>query len=230
MVEAHATREGGPSRASGNLRRYDPPRMPPYLSPAPLYHAAPLGCLTSTGSARRWWCWRSSTLSGHSPRSRPTGSRTASTVPTMFIRMLRLPAAIRAKWDLSSLRYAVHAAAPCPIPVKERMIDWWGPVPRILWYGGGLFHDVLRGLADAQGDRGPVPGRRAARLRPGGEELPPGTIGTLYFSGGPTFEYHGDAAKTAAPRPQGTRLGRPSVMSGTSTRTVSSTSPTGSPT
>ena len=49
-------------------------------------------------------------------------------VPTMFVRLLKLPASVRAGYDLSSLRWAVHAAAPCPVPVKQAMIDWWGPI------------------------------------------------------------------------------------------------------
>mgnify|MGYP003306769993 FL=1 len=49
-------------------------------------------------------------------------------VPTMFVRMLKLPEEVRAKYDVSSLQVAIHAAAPCPIPIKEQMINWWGKV------------------------------------------------------------------------------------------------------
>lgn len=49
-------------------------------------------------------------------------------VPTMFSRMLKLPAEVRGRYDLSSLEVAVHAAGPCPVPVKHQMIDWWGPI------------------------------------------------------------------------------------------------------
>jgi acyl-CoA synthetase (AMP-forming)/AMP-acid ligase II len=124
-------------------------------------------------------------------------------VPTMFIRMLKLPAEVRARWDLSSLRYAVHAAAPCPIPVKEQMIEWWGPILHEYYSGteGACFTYV--DSADWLTHKGTV-GRPLVGephvCDSSGEELPPGTIGTLYFSGGPTFEYHGDPAKTAAAR------------------------------
>ncbi|HLQ23773.1 MAG TPA: AMP-binding protein, partial [Gemmatimonadales bacterium] len=124
-------------------------------------------------------------------------------VPTMFIRMLRLPAEVRARWDLSSLRYAVHAAAPCPIPVKEQMIEWWGPVLHEYYSGteGACF--TYTGTADWLTHKGTVgrPLIGAPRVcDSSGEELPIGSVGTLYFSGGPEFEYHGDPAKTAASR------------------------------
>jgi long-chain acyl-CoA synthetase len=100
-----------------------------YLSPAPLYHAAPLRyCMTFHRFGATVVV-----MERFDPEQalraieayRVTHSQW---VPTMFIRMLKLPAETRTRYDLSSLRHAVHAAAPCPIPVKEQMIGWWGPI------------------------------------------------------------------------------------------------------
>src|SRR5258708_8858572 len=168
-----------------------------YLSPAPLYHAAPLRyCLTVVVREK------------FDPEQALAAIETyrvthSQWVPTMFIRMLKLPAEVRAKWDLSSLRYAVHAGAPCPIPVKEQMIEWWGPVLHEYYSGteGACFTYV--DSADWLTHKGTV-GRPLVGephvCDSSGEELPPGAIRTLHFSGGPAFEYHGDPAKTAASR------------------------------
>src|SRR5262245_21533526 len=100
-----------------------------YLSPAPLYHAAPLRF-----NMNFMRLGATCVLMEHFDpvqalalieRHRGTHSQW---VPTMFVRMLKLPPEQRARYDLSSHRVAVHAAAPCPIPVKEQMIEWWGPV------------------------------------------------------------------------------------------------------
>ena len=101
-----------------------------YLSPAPLYHAAPLrfnmsvmrlgGTVGDHGAFRR-----RGIPAARSSRYKITHTQV---VPTMFVRLLKLPDGVRAKYDVSSLRCAIHAAAPCPIPVKEQMIDWWGPI------------------------------------------------------------------------------------------------------
>ena len=102
-----------------------------YLSPAPLYHAAPLR-----------WCVSVHRLGGtvvvmekFDPEAALAAIEkykiTASQwVPTHFARMLKLPEQVRNRYDVSTLETAVHAAAPCPIPIKEAMIAWWGPVLR----------------------------------------------------------------------------------------------------
>lgn len=102
------------------------------LSTAPLYHAAPFGfsmCVTRYGGA----CVIMEHFGAEQAlilleRHRVTHSQW---VPTMFVRMLKLPQATRARYDLSSHQLAIHAAAPCPVAVKEQMIDWWGE-----YYGG----------------------------------------------------------------------------------------------
>ena len=179
-----------------------------YLSPAPLYHAAPLRyCLTMHRFGATVVVQET-----FDPEQALAAIETyrvthSQWVPTMFIRMLKLPADVRTAFDLSSMRYAVHAAAPCPVPVKEAMIDWWGPVLHEYYAGTEGFCFTYANSADWLTHKGTV--GRSLIGEPhvcdgNGAELPPGSVGTLYFAGGPAFEYHGDPAKTAASRdPQG---------------------------
>ncbi len=184
-----------------------------YLSPAPLYHAAPL----------RW----SMTVMRHGgtvvmmEHFEPEAAlaaieryrvNTSQWVPTHFVRMLKLDAATRARYDLSTLKVAIHAAAPCPIPVKEAMIDWWGPV--LYEYYAGSEGNGLTTIDSAQWmtHKGSVGKAAYGQLHicdDAGAELPPGAEGLIYFGGGGAFEYHNDPAKTAEARhPQGwTTLG-----------------------
>jgi acyl-CoA synthetase (AMP-forming)/AMP-acid ligase II len=175
-----------------------------YLSPAPLYHAAPLRyCL-----AMQRFGATVVVLEKFDPEQalaaieayRVTHSQW---VPTHFIRMLKLPAAVRARFDLSSLRYAVHAAAPCPVPVKEQMIEWWGQVLHEYYSGTEAICFTYVNSADWLTHKGTV-GRSLTGephvLDGNGDELPAEHVGTLYFSGGPSFEYHRDPVKTAASR------------------------------
>ncbi|MFD8547240.1 AMP-binding protein [Streptomyces sp. NPDC059649] len=126
-------------------------------------------------------------------------------VPTMFVRLLRLPKDVRERYDLSSLTSVVHAAAPCPPHVKHAMIDWLGPVLRE-YYGGSetgavtwcdsvewLAHPGTVGRASGTGD--------VAVLGPDGQPLPPGAPGDIYLKPSedwPQFTYLGDPAKRAA--------------------------------
>ncbi len=100
-----------------------------YLSPAPLYHSAPNGAVSFTirmgGTAVIMERFDPEWYFQLVERYRPMHSQL---VPTMFWRMLKLPAVVRAKYDVSSLEVAIHAAAPCPVQVKEQMIAWWGPI------------------------------------------------------------------------------------------------------
>ncbi len=121
----------------------------------------------------------------------------------MFIRLLKLPAEVRRRYDLSSLRVVIHAAAPCPIPIKEQMIEWWGPI--VKEYYGGTEGNGLCAIDSAEwlAHRGSV-GRplfgTVHILDDDGSELAPGEPGTIYFEGGTAFEYHKDPEKTAASR------------------------------
>jgi fatty-acyl-CoA synthase len=121
-------------------------------------------------------------------------------VPTMFVRMLKLPPEVRRRYDLSSHRIAVHAAAPCPAEVKQQMIDWWGPI-LFEYYSATEAHgstqiDSLEWLAH-KGSVGRAVNCKLHILDEEGRELPPGEVGTVYFEGGGRFAYHNDPEKTA---------------------------------
>ncbi len=175
-----------------------------YLSPAPLYHAAPLR-----------FCMNLQRLGATCvlmERFEPLAALRlieehrishSQWVPTMFVRMLKLPAEERHRFDLSSLRVAVHAAAPCPVPVKEQMIDWWGPV-LYEYYAGTEGNGFTTITSDEWlAHRGSV-GRAILGethiVGDDGEEVPTGEVGTIYFGAGPSFEYHNDPEKTRGSR------------------------------
>ncbi|WP_329521351.1 acyl-CoA synthetase [Spirillospora sp. NBC_01491] len=175
-----------------------------YLSPAPLYHAAPLRyCLNFHRFGATVVVMERFEPEEALAAIERYGVTHGQFVPTMFIRMLKLPDEVRARYDVSGLRCAVHAAAPCPVPVKERMIEWWGPVLHEYYAGteGNCF--VYTGSADWLAHRGTVGRPLLGEVHvcdEDGAEVPPGTPGTLYFGGGPSFEYHGDRAGTEASR------------------------------
>jgi long-chain acyl-CoA synthetase len=170
-----------------------------YLSPAPLYHASPMVYCQSVQRLGATVV----VMERFDPeqclqlieRHRVTH---AQFVPTMFVRMLRLPEAVRTKYDLSSLQVVIHAAAPCPIPVKRQMIDWFGPIIQEFYAGtediGSTFITSEEWLAHP-GSVG-RPRDECHIVGDDGEELPPGQAGTVYFSGGRPFEYHNDPEKT----------------------------------
>ena len=175
-----------------------------YLSPAPLYHAAPLmfsmRCLRFGATVVIMEKFDAEGALRLIERHRVTHGQW---VPTMFVRMLRLPEVTRRGIDVSSLRCVIHAAAPCPIDVKRRMIDWLGP---IIWeYYGGSEGNGLTVLDCHEWltHPGSVGRARIGRIRicdADGEELPVGREGAVYFSDGPVFDYHNDPAKTAEAR------------------------------
>jgi long-chain acyl-CoA synthetase len=171
-----------------------------YLSPAPIYHSAPLGFSLGVQSIGGTVVMleRFDPLLALSviERRRVTCSQW---VPTMFIRMLKLRDDERAGVDVSSLEVAIHAAAPCPVPVKHAMMDWWGPV---LWeyYAGTEGNGFClvkpeEWLAHPGTVGRPLFGELHI-LDEDGNELPAGQAGTVYFGGGPAYEYHNDPAKT----------------------------------
>ena len=175
-----------------------------YLSPAPLYHAAPLRFNMSVmrlgGTSVIMEHFDAEEFLRLVGKYRITHTQV---VPTMFVRFLKLPDEVRLKYDVSSLRCAIHAAAPCPIPVKEKMIDWWGP---IVWeYYGGTEGNGLT-MCNAQewmAHKGTVGRAVVGTLRicdEDGNELPAGQSGTVYFADGRPFEYHNDPRKTAESR------------------------------
>jgi len=125
-------------------------------------------------------------------------------VPTQFHRMLALPEAVRAKYDPSSMKWAIHAAAPCPIDVKRKMLDWWGPV--IYEYyaateGGGTLATPEQWLAHPGTVGEPWPISQIKIFDDDGNEAPVGDTGTVYMHMGTgAFEYKDDPEKTAESR------------------------------
>lgn len=172
-----------------------------FLSPAPLYHAAPLGW--SMGALRH-----GATVvvmerfdAAHALELIELHKVTHSQwVPTMFVRMLKLDSAIRNGFDLSSHRVAVHAAAPCPVEAKRAMIDWWGPI-LFEFYSStegigatSIFSDEWLQKPGSVGK--PLLGTPEI-LDDKGTPVDCGQLGTVWFSGGREFVYHGDQEKTA---------------------------------
>src|SRR5215469_926580 len=175
-----------------------------YLSPAPLYHAAPLRFNLSVqrlgGTCVIMDHFDALEALRLIERFRVTFSQW---VPTMFVRMLKLPEAERSAFDLSSHRAAVHAAAPCPVEVKQRMIGWWGPI--LHEYYGGTEGNGLTALDSKEwlSHRGSVGKPVLGEVHIVGEdgrELPVGETGMVYFANGPRFEYHNDPEKTSSAR------------------------------
>jgi long-chain acyl-CoA synthetase len=128
---------------------------------------------------------------------------TSQWVPTHFVRMLRLPEAARRQYDLSSLKVAIHAAAPCPIPVKEQMIEWWGPVLYEYYAGtegNGMTAINATDWLKKKGSVGKAVYGEIKICDEQGNELPRNTEGTVYFAGTKPFEYHNSPEKTAQSR------------------------------
>jgi long-chain acyl-CoA synthetase len=125
-------------------------------------------------------------------------------VPTQFRRLLALPEAARAQYDVSSLRQMIHGAAPCPDEVKRRMLGWWGPVVTEYYAateGGGTKINAAEWVEHPGSVGLPWPGSVVAILDDAGNALPAGQQGLVYMRmGKSTFEYHGDAEKTKAGR------------------------------
>ena len=126
-------------------------------------------------------------------------------VPTMFIRMLRLPDATRSRYDLSSHQFAVHAAAPCPVGIKEQMLDWWGEIIHEYYAGtegnGFVYCSPSDWLAH-KGSVGKALNCTVHIVGDDGREVATGQEGAIYFEGASTrdFEYHNDPEKTAESR------------------------------
>ena len=174
-----------------------------YLSPGPIYHAAPLrwcGAIQSLGGTvvmmKRFDAEQAlATIQEHHVTH-------AQFVPTMFVRMLQLPPEVRERYDVSSLRVAIHAAAPCPVEVKQKMIDWWGPV--LVEYYAGTEGNGMTAVDSATWLTRPGTVGRAifGTLRicaEDGTELAPGQTGGVYFEREEVpFAYHNDPDKTRA--------------------------------
>ncbi|OBF53771.1 acyl-CoA synthetase [Mycobacterium sp. 852002-53434_SCH5985345] len=172
-----------------------------YLSPAPLYHAAGVNytmAVNRVGAAailmRKF---DAETVLRLIETHRVTH---AQFVPTMFVRMLKLPRAVRERYDVSSLRCVIHAAAPCPVDVKHHMMKWFGPIIHEYYGGTEGFAGTTIGPEEWLAHPGSVgkPMSPVHVIGDGGVELPAGHAGELFFEGGPAFEYFKDPAKTAS--------------------------------
>ncbi|OBH47562.1 acyl-CoA synthetase [Mycobacterium mantenii] len=172
-----------------------------YLSPAPLYHAAGVNytmAVNRVGAASIVMKkFDAETVLRLIETHRVTH---AQFVPTMFVRMLKLPAAVRERYDVSSLRCVIHAAAPCPVDVKHRMMEWFGPIIHEYYGGTEGFAGTTIGPQDWLAHPGSVgiPMAPVHVVGEDGRELPAGESGELYFEGGPDFEYFKDPGKTAS--------------------------------
>jgi long-chain acyl-CoA synthetase len=172
-----------------------------YLCPAPFYHSAPLGFSIGAqalgGTVLMMEHFDELEALALIERHRVTHSQW---VPTMFVRMLKHPEDERRRFDLSSHRVAIHAAAPCPVTVKEQMIEWWGPILSE-YYGATELHGLtIISSQEWLEHRGSVGRPVLGTLHicdDDGRELAPGEAGLIYFElAHVPFEYHGDPAKT----------------------------------
>lgn len=171
-----------------------------YLSPAPLYHTAPLAYTTSThrlgGTVVVMPKFEPETALAAIEQYRVTH---VQMVPTMFVRLLKLPVELRTKYDLSSLKIVVHAAAPCPVEIKRAMFDWLGPII-YEYYGGSEGNGSTRITPEEwlkkPGSVGKASWGVVHICDDSGNELPAGEQGAVYFEGGWEFKYLGDEAKT----------------------------------
>ena len=175
-----------------------------YLSPAPLYHAAPLRFTMTThrlgGTAIIMEHFDAEEYLRLIAKHKVTHSQL---VPTMFVRMLKLDEKTRSQFDTSSLKCAIHAAAPCPIEVKKKMIDWWGPVIHEYYAGsegnGFVYCNSEQWLAHP-GTVGVALNATVHICDEDGTELPLNESGTVYFESNVNFEYHNDPEKTKSSR------------------------------
>ncbi len=176
-----------------------------HLCPGPLYHTAP-GAFSQraihSGETlvlmHRWGPEETLQL------IEKYAVTTSHMVPTMFHRLLALPDDVKKRYRTDSLRCVIHAAAPCPVEVKKRMLDWWGPVIYEYYAAteGGGTSVKPRDWLDHPGTVGRAwPGSTIKVLDDEGNELPPNKPGTVYMSSPiGTFEYFKDKEKTAKSR------------------------------
>jgi len=172
-----------------------------YLQPAPIYHAAPLKWASAVQALGGTVVMMEKfDAEGALAAIEKYGVTCAQFVPTMFVRMLQLSDEVRARYDVSSLRLAVHAAAPCPAEVKQAMIDWWGPI--IFEYYGATEQNGITFVSTPEwlNKRGSVGKAMIGILHicdEAGRELPAGEVGTVFFErDARPFDYHKDPDKT----------------------------------
>ncbi|MET3845608.1 acyl-CoA synthetase [Bradyrhizobium sp. OAE829] len=172
-----------------------------YLSPAPLYHAAPLRLCMSVhrmgGTVVQMEKFNPEQALALIEKHKIDAGQF---VPTHFVRMTKLPPEVRAKYDVSSMKSAVHVAAPCPVPVKEQMLSWWGPVIHEYYAGSegnGASYVSPQDWLTNKGTVGKAVFGELHIVGEDGEEVPPRTEGTVYFGGGAPLTYHNAPEKIA---------------------------------
>jgi long-chain acyl-CoA synthetase len=176
-----------------------------YLSPAPLYHAAPLRyCTAFLRTGATVIVMERFDAEGALRTIEKNQVTHSQWVPTMFVRMLKLEEEVRGRYDVGSLQCAVHAAAPCPIAIKESMMEWWGPIVHEYYAGtegnGFCYASPTDWLAH-KGTVGKPLGCELHIVDDDGHEVPIGDEGGVYFGqSAQEFEYHNDPEKTAAAR------------------------------
>jgi long-chain acyl-CoA synthetase len=175
-----------------------------HLMVGPAYHAGPsywaqmhLAIGATVVVMRRWDAETALALIARH------GVTTSHMVPANFQRILALPDDVRDRYDISSLRLVVHAAAPCPVPLKRAFMDYVGADKVWEYYGasegGGTVISPQEWLEKPGSVGRPFPGHEFLVLDDDGNELPPGEVGTLWVKpAGTSFEYHNDPEKTAA--------------------------------
>jgi long-chain acyl-CoA synthetase len=175
-----------------------------YLSTAPLYHAAPLRhsmtVIKLGGTVTVMERFDALLALQTIERCRITHSQW---VPTMFVRLLKLDKHVREKFDLSSMKMAVHAAAPCPVDVKEQMIGWWGPIVHEYYAGtenNGFCSITPNEWLQHKGSVGRASQGKLHICDEEGMPLEVGQTGAVYFSEGPQFTYHNDSVSTEQTR------------------------------
>ncbi|WP_062899634.1 fatty-acid--CoA ligase FadD4 [Mycobacterium avium] len=175
-----------------------------YLSPAPLYHTAPsVWSMSAQAGGITTVVMEKFDAEGCLDAIQRHRVTHGQFVPAMFTRMLKLPEAVRHSYDLSSLQRVMHAAAPCPVEIKKQMIDWWGPIIDEYYASSEAIGSTLISAEEWLAHPGSVGKPMACEIHildENGNELPPGQAGEIYFSGGYSFEYLNDEAKTAASR------------------------------
>ncbi|MCI4646029.1 MAG: acyl-CoA synthetase [Hyphomonadaceae bacterium] len=171
-----------------------------YLSPAPLYHAAPLRwSMTMTRLGASLYLMEKFDPENFLQALETYQITHTQLVPTMFVRMLKLPDEVRLKYDVSSLEFAIHAAAPCPIPIKEQMIDWWGPIIDEYYAGSegnGMTWIKSPEWLEKKGSVGRAIWGELHICGEDGTELGPDEEGQVYFGGTPPPTYHNAEEKT----------------------------------
>lgn len=175
-----------------------------YLSPAPLYHTAPsVWSLTVLAAGLTTVVMEKFDPEGTLDAIARYGVTHGQFVPAMFVRMLKLPEAVRNSYDVSSLKRVMHAAAPCPVLIKKQMIEWWGPIVDEYYASSEAIGSTLITAEDWLTHPGSVGKPMMGVVHIVGEdgtELPPGHPGEIYFEGGYSFEYLNDPSKTESSR------------------------------